>query len=122
MAWIFLIKGAALTASADNPYPIADDLETSDAFKAIVDEAREAGLVVRAEPDIDGQALSVLVGRELHEDRHIRKGQTVCVSDDLPDADAALIDSLADRLMSAMKDAGVSDPKLARGIVLSQFD
>lgn len=116
MAWIHVIQGKQYQLSEGQQMNVITQFVDS-----LDVEAKEVGLKATYFTD-DDDALSIIVGKDLHESAHIYTGQCVNIA---PPGALELTDeqqSFIDRIGNALDINGIRLDKVEYGLFLAQFD
>ncbi len=125
MAWVFLVDGVSFEISCKgsdhNPWELRKLFENDAEFRSIKASVGK-DLALKITPNEDEAKVTLFIGAELHEDRHISQFETVtCVP--ASDADRQKAVAVADQLVEVVSRIapGLSVTRRS-GIILSQFD
>ena len=121
MPYIFVVDGKSAIVEAKKPYELRTSITSQPGYKDLVTRGEAHGLVVGETVNRDDSELAFFVGKELYRDRHIFQGLTVTLTEQATYDEEGVAEDIFAELELLLRQQGL-EPKIQKGIVISQFD
>lgn len=122
MAWLHVINGASITVNGS--YKQEEEISNDSDFKDFILEVLSAGLYTSMLTNTEEDNLTVFLGKEILEDRHLYTGQTSTLDPELTLEEKELVEELSQRLRQILlkPSLNLELSETRFGIILSLFD